>query len=146
MAVKIKLNLDDIGNINFFENVTKLKVKDCFFDDIQNKLVFVVMPQEIKKLLNNKFGVEKIKFIEEKIKKKLRIIEFNENPIVFVKNAVLPLKVDDVVFQNETNTIIIKSQDRSVKSMIIGKNASSLNNLKNLVARYFSNIADIRVE
>lgn len=140
---KMKLDMNDIATINFFENFTKVKVKDYFNDEQSNKMVFVLQNGEIKKILKNKFGVENIKKLEQKFGKKLRIIEFNDNAALFVRNCVLPLKVDDVII--EEKIITIKSQDREVKSMIIGKHASSLNNLKELVSRYFNGY-DIKVE
>lgn len=142
---KVKISLNEIANINYFENYTKLKTKDSFDDDVQNKLVFVVQFGEIKKLLKNKSGIEIIRKLEQKLNRKIRIVEFNPNPVSFVKNAILPLKADDVLIDEENNVILIKSQDRNVKSMVIGKNAINLNNLKKLVARYFT-IKDIRVE
>jgi len=141
--MKVKLSFDDIIKINYFEKSTRLKVKDSFLDPVQDKLVFVVQFNEIHKLLKNKKGIETIKNLEQKLGKKLRIIEFNPNPALFVKNAILPLKVDSV--EKQDNKIIIKSNDRNIKSQIIGKGASNLNNLKNLVSRYFSGL-DIVVE
>ena len=141
--MKVKLNFDDIIKINFFEKVTKLKTKDSFYDSNQEKLVFVVQFGEIHKLLKSKKGIETIRTLEKKFGKKLRIIEYNPNPVLFVKNAILPLKVDSI--EKQDNMIVIKSNDRSVKSQIIGKSASNLNSLKALVSRYFSGY-DIVVE
>lgn len=142
---KIKISLNEIANINYFENYTKLKTKDSFNDDAHDKLVFIVQNGEIKKLLKNKKGISIIHKLEQKFNKKLRIIEFNQNPVSFVKNAILPLKADNVLIDEEKNIIIIQSKDRNLKSMVIGKSASNLNSLKKMVNRYFS-ISDIIVE
>lgn len=141
--MKLKLNFDDIIKINYFEKVTRLKTKDYFYDDKQDKMVFVVQPYEIGKLLKDRNGIAVIKDLEKKFGKRLRIIEYNEDPALFIKNAILPLKVEEVVLVDKT--VYLRSSDRSVKSIIIGTNAVNLNSLKNLVARYFDNI-DIKVE
>ena len=138
--MRIKFDGDIIKNISLFESITKAKVKDCFEDD-QQTLVFVVMPGQIVKAIGkNGTTAKKLKDI---LKKKVKVVEFNNNVISFVKSLVLPLKPD--VIEEIDNIIYMKSNDIRTKGLLIGKAASNLRNYESIVQRYFSNIEELKV-
>ena len=124
------LDKDKIQKINLFENLTSAKIKD-FIDD--EKIVIIVKQGEIRKAIGE--HGKNIKMIEKIIHKRLKIIEFNNDPLIFTKNFIYPLKTDI----NLNNDIIeIKAQDRKTKGLLIGRNGKNLNKLNNLIKNYFN--------
>lgn len=126
-------------SIALFENITRAKVKDCI---IGNNLTFVVEPGEAAKAIGK--GASTLHRAEQRFKKKIKIIEYSADPAVFVRNVIAPLKVASTVLDNDVVTI--SDPDTKVKGMIIGRESSNLNRIKELVSRYFPQLKDIVVK
>lgn len=137
--MKIKLDLETIGLIQYFERSTGAKVKDCFTDSHQI-LVFVV---ESGQLFNavGKHGV-KVKAVEVKLNRKLKIVEFNPALSIFIKNVLYPLQARDIHIENEV--ITITPIDSKTRGLMIGRVAQNLRNFEAIIKRYF-NINEIKV-
>jgi len=76
------------------------------------------------------------------LKKKIKIVEFNSDIKQFIRNFILPLQVKDI--NQEENIITIEGPDTKTKGLLIGRERKNLENLKNIVKRYFE-IEDIKV-
>ncbi|MEA3430003.1 MAG: NusA-like transcription termination signal-binding factor [Nanoarchaeota archaeon] len=129
--IKIKYDMNIIKFISLFENITRSKVKDCF--EQEERLVFVVQEGEIGKAIGKK--AVNVKRIETMIKKKIRIIEFNQDMIEFIKRVIFPIKARNI--EHKDNTITITSPDSNSRGLLIGKNAKVLRNNESIVKRYF---------
>ena len=73
------------------------------------------------------------------------MVEFQPDMIKFIKNMILPFKVDDIILLDD-KTVILKSEDQKTKGLIIGKNARNLRALETNVKRYFDDLKEIKVE
>lgn len=135
----MKLNLETIQFINFFEKLTRTRVKDCFFEN--EKLIFIVNPGQARKAVG-KNGVNAKKF-SEKTNKRIKIIEFNPNPVLFIKSLISPIKPESI--EKEDKIINIKVNSTKEKGLLIGRNSKNLENLKKLVKKYFGDIEDIKI-
>ncbi len=137
--MKIKLDLETIGLIQYFERSTGAKVKDCFTDNHQ-MLVFVV---ESGQLFNavGKHGV-KVKSLEAKLNRKLKIVEFNPTLPVFVKNVLYPLQAKEIQIENDV--ITITPIDSKTRGLMIGRVAQNLRNFEAIIKRYFK-INEVKV-
>lgn len=129
MAVTLTAEL--IGYINTLENISKAKVKDSFIDK-NGILVFVINQGEIGKAIG-KGGVN-IRRLSTLLKKKVKLIEFNENVLEFVKNSIQPLQAS---LTQEDNKIILESTDTTTKAKLIGRDRQNIIALNELVNRYF---------
>ena len=136
---KIKYDINLMKFISFFENLTRAKVKDCI--DSGSSLIFVVQKGEIGKAIGK--NASNIKRIENMLKRKVRIIEFDEDVTKFVRNVLAPIKVEEVELVD--SKVIIRDNNMKTKGMIIGLDASNLKKHKEIVSRYFP-IEDIVVE
>jgi NusA-like KH domain protein len=137
----IKYDLETLKLMPFFERLTRAKLKDCF-EDSNNFILFVVSPGEISKALGKNASM--VKKLKEKLpNKKIKIVEYNEDLIKFIKNLILPYRVGSITLNDDV--IIIKSNDSTVKGLLIGKNGRNLRNYENIVNRYFK-IKEIKVE
>lgn len=129
MAVTLTAEL--IGYINTLENISKAKVKDSFIDK-NGILVFVINQGEIGKAIG-KGGIN-IRRLSKLLKKKVKLIEFNEDVKEFVKNCIQPLQATIAM---EDSKITLEAPDTTTKAKLIGRDRQNLIALNELVNRYF---------
>ena len=134
---RIKYDSDSIKLITLFESMTGAKVKDLIAGE---KLIFIIKEGEMGKAIG-KNGVN-IKRMEDKLKKKIRLIEFSNDVLQFIKNVIHPLEASDI--KNDGGIINIYGKDVHTKSMMVGREHQNINNLKDIVKRYFE-INEIKV-
>ena len=128
--MKIKFNANLMKLISIFDSITHVSAKDCIDDNI---IIFIVNQGDIGKAIGR--GGINIKRLERLFKKKIKIIEFNSDPVLFVKNVVSPLKVSEIKL--EGSTIVITSPDSKTRGLLIGRGAVNLRGFENIVKRYF---------
>jgi len=133
--VLIKFDTDSIRYTGLFESLTGVVVKDCMVND--DKIIFVVKEGQAGMAIGKK-GVN-IKNLQEMLNKRVEIIEFNSNPLIFLNNIFRPLKISNAYLseKNDEKKIIKISFDRD-KFKVRPK----LRKAKFLVKKYF-NIDDV---
>ncbi len=131
----MKFDIKLINYITFFENFTKLRVKDCFIG--QNKeIVFVVKNADLGKAIGkNGSNVKKLGY---KMKKKLIVLGYDDNPKVFVKNLLYPLNEYEVL--EDDGKIILKTENNVIKGKIYGRDRSRLKWINEVFSRYFKDL------
>ena len=125
--------------MSLFEKTTRARLKDYFVDD-NNTMTFVVHEVNLGKAIGKQ--AINVKKLENLLKRKIKILGFNPNPVKFTKNIVYPLKVE--VEQQET-VIVIKANDTKTKAFLIGRNQSNLKNNLKIIQKYFKEIKEIKV-
>jgi transcription termination/antitermination protein NusA len=134
-----KLDQDTISLINLFESKTRSRVKKFFeFNEI---LVFIVEEGEGSKAVGK--GGANVKLLNNLLKKKIKIIEFNRDPVKFIKGFIYPIVAEDIAL--EEGTVSIKASCAREKGILIGRESKNLNKLKEIVKIYFSEIGEIRI-
>ena len=125
------LNNELIQKINLIENITKAKIKE--FIEKEDKIIIVVGHNELSRALGVKG--KNIKTIENLMHRRLKIIQFYDDPLKFVRNFIYPIKPLSLTLNN--NIIEIKVDDRKSKGLLIGRESKNLKELNNLVAKYY---------
>ena len=134
---RIKYDSDLIKLMTMFESMTGAKVKDCILNE---NLIFVVEEGEMGKAIGR--NGSNIKRIESRFKKRIKLIEFSNDAVKFVRNMLYPVEVIDINLESEV--ITIHGKDTSSKAMIIGRDRQNINHLIEIVKRHFG-IKDIKV-
>ena len=134
---RIRYDSELIKLITLFESMTGAKVKDCISND---KLVFIVEENEMGKAIG-KSGAN-IKRIENVLKRKIRLAEFNKDVSQFIRNLAYPAEILDI--KNENGIVLVHGKDTNSKAMIIGRDRQNLNHLSDIAKRYFD-IKEIKV-
>ena len=129
---RVILNQELMGLSSLMERITKAKVKDCFTDE-EGSIFFVVAPGEIGKAIGK--GASNIKRLQQELQRKIRIIEYNDNVVEFVKNIIYPLHVQSIT--EEQGVIIIKETNKKAKSLLIGRQGRNLKLIDRAVKRFF---------
>jgi N utilization substance protein A len=127
---KIKYDIDLMKYMALFESITHVTPKDCVSGE---PLLFVVNQGDIARSIGK--NASNLRHIEGLLKRKVKIVEFNDDICAFIRNFIAPLQVAEVV--KEENKIFIKDKDMKTKGIIIGRDSSNLKKLKDLVSRYF---------
>ncbi len=129
--VRLKLDSETWGLTSLFEKFTRARVKDCFVDG--EIIYFIVAPGEMGKALGK--GAINIKKLNLKIGKSLRIIEYDETVAKFVKNVIMPVKVETVEIRE--NKLILRDSSKKTKSLLIGREGRNLKAINRAVKRFF---------
>ena len=122
---EVKLTTEGIRYIALFESLTGAIARDCYVDDENDRVIFVVkngdMGLAIGKNGNN------INRVKKSIGKHIEIVEYSDEVDEFVANALQPVfvkKVQVVVKENRKLAYVeVMSKDRGIA---IGKNCRNI--------------------
>ncbi len=128
----IKFTSETIGFINLFENLTKARVKDCYIS--QDEVIFIVYEGEAGKAIGRD-GVN-IKKATSMIKKKIKVVEYSDEPEKFIANMIAPQK--GKIYKKDENTIIIEGKGARFKEAVLGRERKNLKELQEIVSNYFN--------
>ncbi|MFH1211772.1 MAG: NusA-like transcription termination signal-binding factor [Candidatus Woesearchaeota archaeon] len=135
---RIKIDAEQMQTIALFEKITRARVKDMY--EFRERLLFVVEYGDIRKALGkDKFNVEKI---EHLLNRKIKIVEFNPELLMFIRNLVAPLKIVNIVEEN--GIVTITGPDAKTKGLMIGARAQNLRMYETIVKKYYP-IEEMRV-
>jgi len=135
---RIKFDENLIKTMSFFERITRSKLKDCIQGE--GSILFIVDPGFIGKAVGKR-GVNVAK-LEKALNRKIKIVEFNPDVLLFVKNMIYPLKVKDI--EKTEQIITITGPDVQTKAKLIGRNGQNLRKLESIIKRY-NDIMEIKV-
>lgn len=133
---EVKLTTEGIRYIALFESLTRAVARDCYIDDENDRVIFVVkngdMGLAIGKNGNN------INRVKRSIGKHIEIVEFSDDVDEFIANALQPVSVKKVqVVTKESKKLAyveVPSKDRGIA---IGKNGRNINRAKVLAQRHY---------
>lgn len=134
---RIKYDSELIKLITLFESMTGAKVRDCISND---RLIFIVEENEMGKAIGRKGA--NIRRLENALKRKIKLAEFSNDVVQFVKNMIYPVEILNV--SSEDGIITIQGKDTNSKAMLIGRERQNLNHLTNIVKRYFD-VKEIKI-
>jgi len=127
---KIVYDVALMQTISLFEQMSGAQVKDCIAGD---PIIFVVNEGEIGKAIGK--GGQNVRRLEDKLKKKVKIVEFSPVLLKFIKNLVAPCSLADIVEDNGVVTMMAK--DLKTRGLLIGRSASNLRSFEAVIQRYF---------
>jgi transcription termination/antitermination protein NusA len=133
---KRAFDLASMQTIMLFEKVTGSRVKDYLPD----YGMFVIEQGQMGLAIGK--GAANIKRMEHLLKKKLVLVEFNDDVTLFAKNLVYPAEVSDI--KEENGVVVIHGKDMKSKGMIFGREKSRLSQIKEIIKRHFT-IDDVKV-
>jgi len=138
---RIKYDMRVMKFISLFENLTGAKLKDCFIND--DVVYFVVQEGQIGLALGKKGS--NIRRVESVLNRKIKIVEFNSQLNQFIKNAVFPLRIDNISgLETDNGVITLTTNDSKTRGLLIGKAAQNLRKYEVVIKRYFD-IKELRV-
>jgi len=128
-----KLDIEAMQTTALFERVTRAHVKDCIRGDSQ--VTFIVAPGEMAKAIGK--GGANVKKITGMLKKPVVLIEYNEDPVAFVKGLV---KVKNIDISRSDNNIRIQCADARTKGQVYGRDRENIKHIQTLLDRCYTGI------
>ena len=128
---KIVFDQELLGVMNILSNLSRARVKDCFLEE---DVYHIVVEKGDIGLIIGKGGII-IKKIKERLRKEVKVIEYNGDPIKFVQSLIYPNRAEEIVL--EDNQILIKGADRRIKGLIFGRGGENLKLVNKTVKRFF---------
>ena len=127
----VTFSMETIGYINLFERLTHAHVKDCFQEE--GRMVFLVDQGEISKAVGK--GGSNVRRISAAIKKQVKVVEFNHDPIKFLETLLYPIRPKSIVAEDER--LIIKANNIKEKGQIYGREKTKLKHTQEILSKYF---------
>ena len=134
---RIRYSADIIQYISIFESLTAAKVKDCI---VNEQILFIVNENDMGKAIGKQGS--NVKRIENMMKKKIRLVEFNDDIVQFVQNLIYPIQAREI--KEENGIVNIYCNDVKSKGMLIGRDRHNINFISNVVKRFFK-VEEVKV-
>jgi N utilization substance protein A len=137
MTSGIKITCDEMRYIALFENISGASVKDCIIDEEQGRAIFIVNQGQVGVAIGR--GGRNIHTLERMTGKKHEIIEYSEDAVQFIKNALKPAAVREVRITERMDgkKMAVVTVNPKDKGVAIGKNGKNAERLRFLAKRYF---------
>ena len=123
--------------MNIFSNVTKISAKDCVIDKKLDRIIFVVRRGAVGTAIGRS-GLN-IKKLKSMLAKDIEIVEDDEDPERFIKNALVPASVEKVVVvrrKNKPNLAFVTIK-QGQRGLAIGKDGRNIERARLLAKRHF---------
>lgn len=141
---EVKLSTEGIRYIALFENLTGARVRDCYEDMENDRLVFVVKNGDMGLAIGK--GGDRINRVKKAISKHIEVIEYSEDPVEFVKNAFHPVSIKGVsIAERDDKRIAYVDVPTKEKGLAIGRDGKNIEKIKKLSARHH-NIDDVIIQ
>ncbi|MBD3163614.1 NusA-like transcription termination signal-binding factor [Candidatus Woesearchaeota archaeon] len=123
-------DINSLKYISLFESLTGARVKDCIISD---NVTFIIEKGNIGLAIGRQGKT--LRRVEKVFQKRLKIVEFDDNVLEFIKNFIYPIR--KIGLSREGSVIKIKGHDTKTRAMVIGRERSRLKRLESVVKRYF---------
>jgi len=137
MTQEIKLTSDQLRLMSLFQNVTGATARDCVEDEKQNRVIFVVNSGKMGLAIGK--GGSHIKSLQNIVKKNVELVEFDEDPVKFLRNMLNSKLVSEVKLNERPDgskqAIVIV--DPRKKGIVVGREGRNAEKARLLAKRYF---------
>ncbi len=141
MSERLKLDQDTLGLSAILERLARVRVKDCFKDELNETIFFVVETGELGKAIGK--GGANIHQLQQELGKRIRMVEYHQDLPAFVRSFIYPLTVKEI--SQEGDILWLRDESRKTKSLLIGRGGKNLKTLNRAVKRFFS-VGEVKVE
>jgi transcription termination/antitermination protein NusA len=137
MTQAIKLTTDQMRLMSLFQNVTGATARDCVEDEKQNRVIFVVNSGKMGLAIGK--GGSHIKTLQNMVKKSVELVEFDDDPAVFLKNLLNSKLVSEVKINKrlDGSSQAIVMVDPRKKGIVVGREGRNAEKARLLARRYF---------
>jgi len=137
MTQSIKLTTDQLRLMSLFQNVTGATARDCVEDEKQDRVIFVVNAGKMGLAIGK--GGSHIKNLQNIIKRNIELVEYSEDPTVFLKNMLNAKLVSEVKMNKRADGTMqaIVIVDPKKKGIVVGREGRNAEKARLLAKRYF---------
>ncbi|WP_367344034.1 NusA-like transcription termination signal-binding factor [Methanomethylovorans sp.] len=136
---EIRLSTEGIRYIALFESITGAAVMDCIVED--ERIIYVVKPGDMGAAIGR--NGDHINRIKKTVDKRVELVEYSTDPIIFIKNAFGPVTVKSVniITKNDKHVAYAEVPNKE-KGLAIGREGKNIGKVK-MVAQRHHGIDDV---
>ena len=136
---KIIFDATILKYMSIFSTTTRIQPRDCINDE--NGVLFVVPSGDIARAIGS--GGSHIRRIENILKKRVRVVEYEDNLIAFIEKLSYPARIKEI--RQDEEIVSITALDNESRGKLIGRNAANLRRMESIAKRYFP-LKEIKVK
>jgi transcription termination/antitermination protein NusA len=136
---EIRLSTEGIRYIALFESVTGATVKDCIVEE--DRIIYVVKAGDMGAAIGR--NGDHINRIKKTVDKHVELVEYSDDPVIFIKNAFGPVTVKSVniTTKNDKRLAYVDVSNKE-KGLAIGREGKNIEKVK-MVAQRHHDIDDV---
>ena len=137
MTQSIKITTDQMRLMSLFQNVTGATARDCVEDEKQDRVIFVVNAGKMGLAIGK--GGSHIKTLQNIIKRNIELVEYSDDPKVFLKNMLNSKLVSEVKIKKRADGTLqaIVIVDPRKKGIVVGREGRNAEKARLFAKRYF---------
>ena len=121
--------------IVLFETETGATARDCVLEADEETVVFVVTPGDMGTAIGP--GGRTVRHLEERLGKRVELVEGADDPETFVANALAPAAVYNVTISENDTTVAYAEVDSEDRGIAIGTDGKTIDRARRLARRHF---------
>jgi len=132
-----KITPEEFRYMALLSELTNTTVRDCIIDEENNRIIFLVNPDEVGKAIGARgFYVQQLRKI---LNKNIEIVGYSDKLEEQVKLALQPARVTDMklVTRHDGTKVLYVAVDPADKAIAIGKGGRNIQRLKLILNRHF---------
>lgn len=118
-----------------FETETGATARDCVIEEAEETVVFVVTPGDMGAAIGP--GGRTVNQLEERLGKRVELVEGADDPETFVANALAPAAVYNVTISENDTTVAYAEVDSEDRGIAIGTDGKTIERARRLARRHF---------
>jgi N utilization substance protein A len=133
----VKITAEEFRYMALFSEITGVTVRDCIIDNENNRVIFLVNPDEVGKAIGSRgFFVQKLSKI---LGKTIEVVGYSDKLEEQVKYALAPARVTDVRVVERPNgvKVVYVAVNPADKAIAIGKNGRNVQRARLVLKRHF---------
>jgi len=134
---EIKLGADQLGLISMFQNMSGAMVRDCIVDEKLDRIIFIINKGQMGLAIGKKGAT--IQNIERVVKKAVEVVEWSDDPIEMIRNALDPRFVGEVRITDRLDgtkgaAVVV---DPRKKGAVLGRGGRNAEKARLIAKKYF---------
>lgn len=132
-----KITPEEFRYMALLSEMTNTTVRDCIIDDENNRIIFMVNPDEVGKAIGPRgFYVQQLRKI---LNKNIEIVGYSDKLDEQVKLALMPVRVKEtkLTTRPDGTKVLYIAVDPNDKALAIGKGGRNIQKLRLIMKRHF---------
>ncbi|MGC8969859.1 MAG: NusA-like transcription termination signal-binding factor [Conexivisphaera sp.] len=132
---EIILTENELRLMSLFSTLTGISPRDCVIDDKFDRLIFVV--DEGTDIPRDKIAREAMDYLRKKVNREVEIVEYSDDPVKLIKNALGGRGILDVrIIPRGNAKVAIVVADPKEKGRVVGRQGRNAERARLLAKRY----------
>lgn len=132
----VVLTEEELRLMSMFSTLTGISPSDCIIDKKYDRLIFVVEPGS--KPPRDRIAKEAMEFFKKKVNKDVEVVEYSDDLVQLIKNALGPRGIMDVKVTNRGgDKIVIVIANPKEKGLVVGRQGRNVEKARLLAKRYY---------